>query len=265
MLSSCRAFVFGLLLASAAAAAGQDAEQIVQQAVETELAADSADHSRWLYLDTDRKPGAEVKEWVAETSKGDVKRILDENGRELTEQEQRSRMDAFAGDSALQAKQRKSGEHDDAQARQMLEMLPQAFVWTQGESQNGRTILRFTPNPQFHPPSRQARVFAAMQGEMTVDDTQHRIASLKGRMIRDVTFGGGLLGYLKAGGSFDVERRELKPGTWQITETHVHIEGRALLFKSISEQEDETRSNFKQLTDDLSFADAEQLLLKQQA
>jgi len=59
MRSRCRALVFALLLASAAAAAGQDAEQIVRQAVQTELTADAADHSHWLYLDTDQKPGDE--------------------------------------------------------------------------------------------------------------------------------------------------------------------------------------------------------------
>lgn len=265
MPSSGRAIAFGLLLASCAGAMAQNAEQIVRQAVQTELAADAADHSHWLYLDIDRKPDTQLKDWVAETSNGDVKRVLNENGRGLTEQEQQSRMEDFAHDDAAQAKQRKTGRHDDEQARQMLEMLPQAFVWTIGQEQNGSTVLHFTPNPQFHPPNREARVFAAMEGEMTVDDAQHRIASLKGRMIRDVTFGGGLLGYLKAGGSFDVERRELKPGVWQITETHVHIVGRALLFKTISEQEDETKSNFQQLSDDISLAGAEQLLLKQPA
>jgi hypothetical protein len=44
-----------------------------------------------------------------------------------------------------------------------------------------------------------------------------------------------------------VERRELKPELWQITETHVHIVGKALLFKSIGQQQDEVQTEFTQV------------------
>jgi hypothetical protein len=255
--------VLVVVLASCVSARGQDAKQIVQQAVQTELAADRADHTRWLYLDVDRKPNLKIKQWVAQTGNGDVRRVIEENGQPLSEGEQRSRMDDFVRDTATQAKQRKSDEHDDEQARQMLNLLPQAFVWKIQTRQNGKTVLHFTPDPHFHPPSYQARVFAAMEGEMTVDNAQHRIARLSGRMIHDVKFGYGLFGELKAGGTFDVERRETGDGVWQITETHVHIEGRALLFKSISEEEDDVKTSLKQIPPNLTLADAEKLLMAQ--
>jgi hypothetical protein len=98
---------------------------------------------------------------------------------------------------------------------------------------------------------------------MTVDDGQHRIVSLKGRLIRDVKFGGGLFAELKAGGTFDVERRETAKAVWQITETHVHIQGHALLFKSIAEQEDDVKTQFRQLPESLSLEQAEKELLQQ--
>lgn len=252
-----------VLLANSGAAHGQDALQIVQQAVQTELRADAADHTRWLFYDVDKKPSAEIVQWVVQTPLGDLDRILQQNGRTLPVQEQRQKMESFADNPKAQAKQRKSGEQDDQQARQMLSILPRAFLWTRAGDQNGRTVLHFTPDPHFHPPSYEARVFAAMAGEMAVDDAQHRIASLKGKMIHDVKFGGGILGSLKAGGSFDVERRETGRRIWRITETHVHVHGRALLFKDISDEEDDTRSKFKQIASDLSLADAEKLLTAQ--
>ena len=241
----------------------RQARQIVEQAVRTELAADGADHSRWIYFETDRKPGDTVEQWVAETNKGDLNRVLKENGRQLSANEQQSRMVHYADNPAEQAKQHKGDRHDDQQARQMLSMLPQAFVWTQLKDQNGRTELHFAPDPRFHPPSYEARVFAAMEGTMTVDDAQHRIASLRGRMIHDVKFGFGLLGDLRAGGSFDVERRETGNGVWQITETHVHVAGRALLFKSISDQEDDVKSRFKEISQNLPIKKAENMLMAQ--
>ena len=96
---------------------------------------------------------------------------------------------------------------------------------------------------------------------MAVDNSQHRIVSLKGKLIREVKFGYGFFGNLQAGGAFDVERREVGNGVWQITQTHVHIQGHALIFKSISEQEDDEKSKFHQLADDISLQKGEKELL----
>jgi hypothetical protein len=256
-----------LLLASfaalSAASRAQDPRQIVQQAVQTELAADRDDHSHWLYFETDRQPQKNVKEWVAEAQTASLKRIVSRNGQPVPQAEQRSELDRFIHDSAAQAKQHKNGAHDDAQAAELLKILPNAFIWTKREEKGSDTILHFTPDPQFRPPDLEARVFAAMEGDMAVDTAQHRIVSLKGRLIRDVKFGYGLFGELKAGGTFDVERREIGSRLWQITETHVHIEGHALLFKNISEEEDDEKFQFKPLPANISLQEAETQLLDQ--
>ena len=112
----------------------------------------------------------------------------------------------------------------------------------------GDTVtLGFVPDPTFDPPTMESRVFAAMAGEIVVNKAQNRIQTIKGRLIRDVKFGWGLLGKMDEGGTFDVERRELAPGVWQITESHVQIHGHALLFKNIGEQDDEVKSEFRQI------------------
>jgi hypothetical protein len=80
---------------------------------------------------------------------------------------------------------------------------------------------------------------------MTVSRNGNRISTLKGRLASDVKIGFGLLGKLNEGGTFQVERREIVPGRWQITETHVHIGGHALLFKTIGQQEDEVKTEWK--------------------
>lgn len=260
----CRVLLAGTALLSVSLpAAAQDARQIVQQAVQTELAADASDHSHWLYYEVDRKPDVSVKQWVAETNIGDLKRLIERNGLIFSKADQRNTINSYLEDSSAQAKAHKSNEHDDDQATQMLRMLPDAFVWTKVGEQGNDTVLRFRPNPNFNPPTWEARVFAAMAGEMKVDNTQHRIVSLKGRMIHDVKFWGGLLGSLQSGGTFDVERRKVGNGVWSITETHVHIEGHALIFKSISEEEDDVKSRFKELPPQISPVKAENMLLAQ--
>ncbi len=252
-----------LVMGQSGAALGQNPHAIVGQAVQTELAADSNDHSHWIYYEVDRKPNDTVKQWVAQTNEGSLRRVVEENGQRLSTAAQRARMDRFIRNPQGRTRQRKSSQHDDNQAAEMLKLLPNAFVWTITGTRDGQTILHFKPDPNFQPPDWETRVFAAMEGEMVVDNAQHRIVSLKGRLIHDVKFFFGIFGDLKAGGTFDVERRETGNSVWQITQTHVHIQGSALLFKNISQVEDDVKSEFKPIPSQISLSQAETELMKQ--
>jgi hypothetical protein len=241
----------------------QTVQQLVQEAVSTELRQDAQDHTHWLYYEVDLQPGNKVEQWVAQTSQGTLKCVVEKNGQKFDKKQQQSAIEAFIGNPTLRAKQRKSSQHDDQQAQEMLQRLPQAFIWTKGDTRDGETVYHFRPDPSFTPPTWEARVFAAMAGDMTVDDTQHRIAKLKGTLIHEVKFFFGIFGNLQPGGSFEVQRKQLAPNIWQITEANIHIHGHALLFKSISDQEDDVKWKFKRLPDEYTFAQAEKLLLEQ--
>ena len=41
-----------------------------------------------------------------------------------------------------------------------------------------------------------------------------------------------------------IAESDIRGGEWQITATHIHIQGHALIFKSISEQEDDQKTSF---------------------
>jgi hypothetical protein len=223
-----------------------DANALVRVAVKTELAAARDDRSRWRYRDEEKEKGDSVS-IVVETDAGSVKRLIAKGGRPLTAAQARAedaRVEAFVQDPARQAKQRRDGASDGDQARELLELLPKAFTWTVVNDEGSSVRLHFEPDPAFHPPSLQARVLSAMNGELVVDKAQHRVVTMSGRLTHEVTFGFGVLGRLRAGGTFRVERRQVAPGLWQITETHVHIDGRALLFKSIGQQQDEIETDF---------------------
>ncbi len=263
-------FISSLTFAPSVWSFGQNANQtanqaknFVWQAVQTELAADQADHSHWLYLEIDRKPDRSVRQWVAETKDGNLRRVVELNGQSVPPPEQRRKLDSFLSDAWGRSRQRKGEQHDDEQAAELLRLLPDAFLWTMKGEKEGGLILHFTPDPKFRPPDLEARVFAAMEGDMIVDRDQHRIVSLKGKLIHDVKIGGGFLGSLDSGGTFDVERRQIGKAIWQITETHVHIQGHALIFKSISEQEDDLKTNFKPLSADVTMQQVEGDLMSQ--
>jgi hypothetical protein len=226
----------------------QDANQIVRDAVNSELRASHADQSVWMYRDESTEHGKRSTDNTVETPQGELSRLIELNGQKLSpeaEQKEVARIQHFLNDPGEQAKQRRDGEHDDAQAERFTRMLPEAFTWTVVSQQGDTTKLHYAPNPAFHAPNMEARVLAAMEGDMVVAHDSNRIQSLHGRLTHDVRFGGGILGKMDAGGTFSVERRPVAPGHWEITENHVHINGHALLFKTISQNADEVKTGWK--------------------
>ncbi len=219
----------------------------VKVAVATELEADTTDKSTWQYNDHDVQPGKDALYRVVETPHGDLRRLLVLNGTPLAEAagaKELNRMRSFVNSPQEQEHASKASQSDGKQAREFLEMLPQAFLWTEVSRTEQTITLEFRPNPEFSPPDLQSRVLAVMAGRLVVARNGNRIQSLRGTLTDDVKFGLGLFGKIEKGGTFNVERRQISPGLWQITESHVHIGGKALLFKTVGQQEDEVKTDW---------------------
>jgi hypothetical protein len=225
--------------------------QLLRAAVQTELTSAERDHSVWTYRDSDKTAERDALFQVVDSPAGGVRRMIELNGQPVdsaTQQSETERISSFVHDHYAQAKERRSLAHDDQQAAQMLRILPNAFIWTLKSETGEYATLEFRPNPDFHPPNMEARVMGMMAGEMTIARADNRIRTLRGALTEDVKFGFGIFGRLRQGGTFDIERREIAPHIWQITESRVHIGGRALLFKNIGQQEDEIKSDWKPST-----------------
>ena len=147
----------------------------------------------------------------------------------------------------------------------MLKMLPEAFLYSYGERRGDRVQLNFKPNPRFRTHSFEEEVFHAMDGSLWVDEKQNRLAEVSGHLTNGVKFLGGLLGHLDKGGSFDVKQEPVAPGYWELTVLDVHMTGRALFFKTISEQQQFYRKEFKRVPDNLSLTQADEMLRKEVA
>lgn len=249
-----------VLAASAQVVRAEDAKAIVQQAVQTQLAADRDDHSHWRYVETEMDHSKYV---VVETEHGALKRHIDEDGKPAsaaTLANDDANIQKFIHDPALQQKQRQNGAHDDKSAIELLNLMPEAFLWKVESQSPQAAILSYKPNPNFSPPDMEARVMGAMSGTLVVSLPGHHIRSFKGHLENDVTIGFGLLARIRAGSTFDIERKEVAPGHWQITETHVHISGHALFFKTIGTQEDEVKSDFSLVPDGTTLEQAVAML-----
>lgn len=227
------------------------AVELVRQAVNAELEANRTDKSTWMYRESDVTNEKNAVYSTIETPQGTLRGLIQLNGHPLSPQaagNEKSRINNYVHDSSAQAKARRAGAHDDAQAEELLKMLPEAFLWTKAGETGDALTLSYRPNPDFDPPDMQSRVMGIMEGEMVISKEGHRIKTLKGKLSDDVRIGWGFLGKLDRGGTFDVERRMVGEHHWQITETHVHIGGRALLFKNIGQQQDDVKTEWKPST-----------------
>ena len=190
------------------------ASELVRGVVSNELKAADQDHSHWMYqLDT-QKAGTRETDEVIETKDGTLTRLVERNGQPLTPEEQKSedeRVEKFIADPAEQQKQQHDQNDDARKMKALLTLLPKALNYGAPVASGDTAKMKFEPNPSFHPPSREARVFHEMEGELVVDTKQRRIVEFSGHLIHAVDFGGGLLGHLDEGGTFDVRQEDDEP------------------------------------------------------
>jgi hypothetical protein len=242
----------------------QSAHDLVRKVVDNELNTLKEDHTHWIYqLETD-KAGVRERVEVVETTGGDLTRLVARDGQPLTDQqrtEENSRTEKFLNDVEEQRKRQHDQNDDERKIVELFTLLPDALNFSYAEH-NGSTVkLNFVPNPGFHPPSREAHAFHEMEGQLIVDEDQKRLAEIHGHLKDAVHF--GILGHLDPGGTFDVRQQEVAPNHWEMTLLKVNMKGKALFFKTINVQQNESRSHFRQVPDNLTLPQAWDLLQKQ--
>lgn len=233
----------------------------MRQVIDSEIKAQDKDHTHWMYRQKTVAPAQTLE--VVETPKGNVMRVIARNGQPLTGDEQKKEdqtLAKLATDPSEQQKLQRTQDADSRKFRELFKLLPQALTFTDAGQDGDRTKMTFQPNPAFHPSSREARAFNAMDGQLVFDTRQKRLVEFTGHIKSEVRF--GILGHLDPGGSFVVRQQDVGQGHWEVTFLKVNIHGRALFFKTISTQQDLTNDEFKRVADDVNFAKAVDLLKK---
>jgi hypothetical protein len=234
------------------AAAQQPAPgELVRTAIQNELNDDARVH---LFTWKARKyHGHQTQvEQLVNTPDGTISRVMLIDDKPLNPEQQRDEQERIRKmlDPAQMRRKLKDEREDDERTRKMLATIPDAFDFTYLDSVtalNGHklTRIKFVARPGFDPPSRESMVFSGMQGEMVVDETAQRLAKIDGTLFKEVNFGWGILGKLYKGGRFFVEQTEVTPAHWETTKMILHFEGKALFFKSIHIDDNETSWDFQ--------------------
>jgi hypothetical protein len=241
---------------------GVSANDLARRVITNELKFQD-DHTNWMYRLEKKQYGKKQVEEIIETKEGSLSRLLSINDQPLTakqQEEEDQRVRELMTSRSAKRKLQRALEAEILQGRRLFKMLPDAFVFNYAGGDGKVIRLSFRPNPNFNPPSLEARVFHDMEGELWVDCKQERLAAFKGHLTQDVKFGLGLLGHLDKGGHFDVRQAEVVPGHWDMTTMSVEMSGKALLFKNIGVQKMEKRWGFQQVSDDLTLTQAADIL-----
>ncbi|MGA8618025.1 MAG: hypothetical protein WB660_05830 [Candidatus Sulfotelmatobacter sp.] len=241
---------------------GGSANDLARRVITNELKFQD-DHTNWMYRLEKEQYGKKQVEEIIETKEGSLSRLLSINGRPITAKQQLEedqRVRELMTSRSAQQKLRRARDAETLQGRRLFKMLPDAFVFSYAGGDGNLVKLSFRPNPSFHPPSLEARVFHDMEGEMWIDCKQERLAAFSGHLTQSVKFGFGLLGHLDKGGHFEVKQAEVVPGHWDMTTLRLEMTGKALLFATIGVQKRENHRDFQQVSDDLTLAQAADIL-----
>ncbi len=240
--------------------------ELVRKMVSNENLAEQH-RDRYLYLSkerSDRTGGRVWTERVAETEAGKVRYLIAEDGQPLAGERltaEKARLAEIAAHPDVFAKKEQALKNDERHAKQMLELLPKAFLFDPPTTEGGFTRLQFRPNPAYSPQSMEERVLHGMEGAVLIDPAT-RLHGIKGRLPADVQIGFGLVATIKAGSNFSTTRNRVAGNEWKTAVLDTDINGRAIFFKAIGKKEHAEHSEFKMLPNDITVPQAVALLEK---
>jgi hypothetical protein len=244
-----------------------DVQGFVRDVLHNEVEAQMHDQSLWFFTARRFEGGKEKSLNVSQTKYGEIERLVAINGKPLSASELQAEDHRIANllSHPSQLRQKLKKLRADAElARHLLKIFPDAFRFHCEGTEGSLVKLKFMPNSNFHPSGHTEQAVQYLEGTLILDARAKRLATINGVLTRDVKFAGGLLGHLEKGGTFSVQQQEVAPGYWEGTLTRVQMKGKALLFKTIAVQVDETYTNFRLLTANTTLQSAAELVSRDQ-
>lgn len=234
---------------------------VVRQMVQNEVA--GHDKSAFVYRMDNWDKNIKRTSWAVDTDQGTLTMLVCVNDATPTPGQRSAedkRVRKFLADPEQQRKKADQDREDNEKVSRVLKYLGDGLLYEYESSSGTEARFRFKPNPDFKPPSMEARVFQALSGVLTVDLAQMRMKRIEGSLIKDVSIGYGILATLYAGGTFVLEQSEVAPNYWALTAFEVNMHGKALLVKDIDHTEKLRLYAFERAPQGVSFASGYDLL-----
>ena len=273
-----------ILLLTATGFSGQsltsyrDPVELVRNAVQNEIKAANDGAIHFLFRGTKTTPKGSTTKIYVETRDATAGLVIAYNSQSLTPSQRRdeeARVERFISHPEELRRKRDQERESAERTLRIVRALPDAFLFEYaGEEQGSAGIgragnslvkLKFRPNPKYQPPSHVEEVLTGMQGYVLLDAVRYRIASIDGTLFKEVGFGWGILGHLDRGGHFVVHQQEVDDNNWEISSMTLNFTGKILLVKTLNLSSTEVFSGFKRVPADLTFAQALELLKKEES
>ncbi len=266
--SVARSLCVGALVLGAMAlprAKAQDAMQLMNTLVQHETEAGKV-RGHYAYTSEERSDRTGGHTWVeknVETQWGKVRFLVSEDGHPLSparEAAERGRLAQIVNDPEGFKRAEAARVDDEQHAKQMLALLPKAFLFDGPHAEGDVLKVYFRPNPSYQPQGMEEKVLHGMSGTVLIDQKAVRLRGIEGHMPNDVSLGFGLLATIKAGSNFSTERVPEVSPDWKTLTVHTDINGKALFLKTIARSGDSKRADYKKVPDNISIQDAVALI-----
>jgi hypothetical protein len=207
--------------------------------------------------------GSETRS-VIETPEGRADRIVLFDGEPLSRDQQakqQHRLEKLLSDHDAVKNELKDQKSEAQRRIRIVKAFPKAFFFDFAGAEKGLLRFDFRPDPKFSPKDRETQMYRGMEGSVWIEPVQQRIVRIEGVLVKDVSFGWGIVGHLNKGGIYEIAQTQLSPGKWRITMLDVDLKGKTFLINSFRFKRKEINSQFHPVTSDMTYQEAVEELL----
>lgn len=243
--------------------ASADDLALLQRASESEIAELQSPRPFRYQERLDWNWGSETRSVIV-TAGGRADRIVLFNGEPLSpeqQEKQEHRLHKLLSDHDALKNELKDQQSEIQRRVRLVRAFPKAFIFDFAGSEKGLLRFDFRPDPDFSPKDRETQMYRGMEGSVWIDSLQERIVRVEGVLVKDVSFGWGVVGRLYKGGVYEITQNRLSPGGWRITHMNIDLKGKMFLFNSFRFQRKETDSRFQPVSSHMTLPEAIQELL----
>jgi hypothetical protein len=223
-------------------------------------------------MHTKNAKGDQVRD-VIQSKDGAVARLILKEGRPLTAEEdagEHERLQAMLDSPGAYARHVRGDVTDRKMAHDLIELLPEAMLYTYVPGQPQRSdrvthpddvpeiVIDYKPNPAWSPPEIEADGLTGLEGRVWIDPRTRHMTRAEGNIFRGVNMA-GFIAHIYEGGKLSFEQVRVGDQRWIFSKFIEHVELR-VLFKRVNEDSENEASDFKEIPA-MSYQDAIHALL----
>jgi len=183
--------------------------------------------------------GLELRDEI-ESRDGMVARVISKEGQPLTPGEdtaERARLQELLDHPSEFYNHHKHDQADKNRAAMLVKLLPDAMLYTLAADQTPasnssapQVVIDYKPNPAFKPPNLEAESLQGLSGRIWIDMDSLHMVRMHADVIKDISFGWGLLGRLYQGGKLDLDQTNAGP-RWMFQRLNEQVDARVIVIK----------------------------------